>query len=396
MADLRKFLDQNGVSVLWKRINNEFATKKALADKDTELVGLITAEETARKAADQAHDLAIQANTGNISTLDANVGDLEQLSTTQKTTVVGAINEVLAAVGAGGTNAKVTVTKNPDNSLQYIVMQGDVNVGTIDIPKDMVVKSGEVVTNPEGQVEGTYIKLVLLNNEENPLFINVGTLVDIYVAKANATQVQVAIDSSTREISATIVAGSVGATELADGAVTTAKIADANVTKDKLSATVKASLEKADAAAPQTALDAEAEARANADSDLSDRIADLEAAVGETGSIAEALAKVADDASKDATAKADKALADAKADTDTKLANYYTKTEVDTKLADYYTKTEVDNALDGKSHVEITPTTEGAKFSIDNVEIFELAALTEGDIDAAIAAAAPADPEVQG
>ena len=394
MADLRKFLDKNGVSVLWKKISNEFATQKALADKGTELAGLITAEETARKAADQAHDLAIQANVDAIGTLNTNVGNVEQLSTTQKT-VVTAINEVLAAVGAGGTDAKVTVTKNPDNPLQYIVTQGTANVGTIDIPKDMVVESGEVVTNPEGQAEGTYIKLVLANVAE-PLFINVGTLVDIYKAKANATQVQVAIDSSTREISATIVAGSVGATELADSAVTTAKIADANVTKEKLSAAVQASLDKADAAAPQSALTAEAEARADADSALDERIADLEAAVGETGSIAEALAKVADDASKDATAKADKALAEAKADTDTKLAKYYTKTEVDTKLADYYTKTEVDNALDGKSHVEITPTTEGAKFSIDNVEILELAALTEDDIDAAIAAAAPADPEVQG
>ena len=120
----------------------------------------------------------------------------------------------------------------------------------------MVVESGEVVTNPEGQAEGTYIKLVLANVAE-PLFINVGTLVDIYKAQANATQVQLTIDSATREISATIVAGSITATELADNAVTTVKIADANVTLAKLSATLQASIAKADAAAPQTALDEE-------------------------------------------------------------------------------------------------------------------------------------------
>ena len=67
-------------------------------------------------------------------------------------------------------------------------------------------------------------------------------------AKANATQIQLAIDSSTREISATIVAGSVGTAELADGAVVTAKIADGNVTKAKLAKAVQDSLDKADSA----------------------------------------------------------------------------------------------------------------------------------------------------
>ena len=111
----------------------------------------------------------------------------------------------------------------------------------------MVVQSGSVVTNPEGQAAGTYIKLVLANVTE-PLFINVGTLIDIYTAKASATQVQLAINSSTREISATIVAGSVGTTELADNAVTTAKIADGNVSLAKLSSSVQTSLGKADSA----------------------------------------------------------------------------------------------------------------------------------------------------
>lgn len=86
------------------------------------------------------------------------------------------------------------------------------------------------------------------NATEDTIYINVGKLVDIYSVKANATQIQLAIDSSTREISATIVAGSVGTAELADGAVVTAKIADGNVTKAKLAKTVQDSLNKADSA----------------------------------------------------------------------------------------------------------------------------------------------------
>ena len=199
-----------------------------------------------------------------IDAIEADMGSVDDLQTANKT-VAGAINEVLAAVGTGGTAAVVTVTTDTttEGALKsYTIKQGDTTVGVIDIPKDMVVESGSVVTNPEGQPEGTYIKLVLANVAE-PLYINVGSLVDIYTAKAGATQVQLAIDSSTREISATIVAGSIGSTELADGAVTTVKIADANVTLAKLSASVQASLAKADAAAPQTALDEEV-ARAKA------------------------------------------------------------------------------------------------------------------------------------
>lgn len=115
----------------------------------------------------------------------------------------------------------------------YTIKQGENTVGTIDIPKDLVVVSGSVEVNPEGQAEGTYIKLVIAN-QTDPLYINVGTLVDIYTAKADATQIQITIDNSTREIFATIVAGGVGTTELAENAVTTVKIADANVTLAKL------------------------------------------------------------------------------------------------------------------------------------------------------------------
>lgn len=196
-----------------------------------------------------------------VGVVEGDLGDVEDLQTTAKNDLVSAINEVRNSVAVGGTAAVVTMSTETttEGALKsYSLFQGENKIGTIDIPKDMVVESGEVVTNPEGQAEGTYIKLVLANVAA-PLYINVGTLVDIYTAKANAAQVQVVIDTNTREISASIVAGSIGTTELADNAVVTAKIADGNVTKAKLSTAVQASLDKADAAAPQTALDAEIE-----------------------------------------------------------------------------------------------------------------------------------------
>lgn len=188
------------------------------------------------------------------------------------------LNEVLAFVGTGGTVAVVTVTTDTttEGALKsYTIKQGTTTVGVIDIPKDMVVESGSVVVNPEGQEAGTYIKLVLANVAE-PLYINVGKLVDIYTVEANATQVQLAIDASTREISATIVAGSITAAELASDAVTTVKIADSNVTKVKLSTEVQASLAKADAAVPQATYDTKIAELEQAEKVLQDTIDALE------------------------------------------------------------------------------------------------------------------------
>ena len=178
------------------------------------------------------------------------VGDITKLNTTAKTNLVGAINEVKAAVAAGGEAGVITIdtSTTTEGALKsYTVKQGGTTIATIDIPKDLVVTSGTVGKDPEGQEAGTYIKLVIANQTE-PLYINVGNLVDIYNAKKNATQIQIAIDSATREISATIVAGSVGTTELADDAVTTVKIADANVTLAKLAADVTAAFDAAGAA----------------------------------------------------------------------------------------------------------------------------------------------------
>lgn len=204
----------------------------------------------------QAKDYADTQDNGVKST----IGTMDNLETTAKGDLVSAINEVRNAVSAGGTAAAITMTEKTSDlgegvAKAYVLMQGDNTVGTINIPKDMVVQSGEVVVNPDGQDAGTYIKLTLANATNDVIYVNVGTLVDIYKAKASAAQVQIAIDSATREISASIVAGSVTSTEMADNAVVTAKIADGNVTKAKLSAEVQTELGKAHEHANKDVLD---------------------------------------------------------------------------------------------------------------------------------------------
>jgi hypothetical protein len=145
--------------------------------------------------------------------------------------------------------ATVTITESNGN---YVVKQGDETIGTITIPKDMVVESGTIVVgkwtnntfteNASGT--GKALKLTI-KNQTTPIYINVADLVDVYTAKASATQVQIAI-SNTNEISATIVPKSIGATELKDATITNAKIANSTIEKAKLATTVQASLGRAD------------------------------------------------------------------------------------------------------------------------------------------------------
>ena len=139
------------------------------------------------------------------------------------------------------TESAITVDTNTTSegaAKSYTVKQNGATIATIDIPKDMVVSSGKVVIDPENQEKGTYIELTLSDEAATKIYINVGTLVDLYTAKANAEQVQVAIEPASREISATIVAGSIGTDELENGAVTSAK----------LDVSVNTSLGKADTA----------------------------------------------------------------------------------------------------------------------------------------------------
>ena len=161
-----------------------------------------------------------------------------------KPTAAGTTGQVLRLKSDGSTewysipvatDYSVTVTSSTPEGVakRYTITQLGSTVGTIDIPKDLVVSSGSVVActwtgnsfaeNASGKDQA--IKLVIAN-QTTPIYINVAKLVDIYTAKKNATQVQLAIDSATNEISASIVAGSITSTEL--DSATNALLAKAN------------------------------------------------------------------------------------------------------------------------------------------------------------------------
>lgn len=161
-----------------------------------------------------------------------------------------------AAAGAakdqaiGSSRVSVTTDTTTEGMLKtYTFKQGGVAVGTIDIPKDLVVSSGSVVTGTWSGTtftestsgKDTAIKLVLSNNDK--LYINAATLVDVY-GVSDTTTIDMTISGTT--ISASIKEKSVGTSHLADGAVTDAKIKDGTITKGKLASAVQTSLGKAD------------------------------------------------------------------------------------------------------------------------------------------------------
>lgn len=114
----------------------------------------------------------------------------------------------------------------------YHLTKDGVNTGVaIDIPKDMVVKSGEVITNPSGQAAGTYLVLTLANANEDKVYIDVGSLIE-YVTSGSKDGDQIKIDvSADHKVTATLSNGSVTKAQLATGVQTSLGKADSALQK---------------------------------------------------------------------------------------------------------------------------------------------------------------------
>ena len=128
----------------------------------------------------------ISATTGAISAANVNVADASNHFTA--TTVEGVLDELYTKSG----NAAVTVESaaGSGNVLKtYTIKQGGSSVGTIDIPKDLVVTSGSVVKGnwTDGTFAestsgtGTALKLVIAN-QSDPVYINTLDLVKDHTA----------------------------------------------------------------------------------------------------------------------------------------------------------------------------------------------------------------------
>lgn len=170
-----------------------------------------------------------------VTALDTKVGNLPEGVTS--TTVVSYVDE---KIGKIPTQTDYTVTVTPSEvtgvAKRYTIAQASTGLNVnIDIPKDMVVSSGTVETNPTGQPAGTYLVLTLANATNDKVYIDVGSLIE-YVTAGDSPDgmVEVAVSA---------------------GHKVTATIVDGSITKTKLATAVQNSLDKADSAIQKAGLD---------------------------------------------------------------------------------------------------------------------------------------------
>lgn len=170
-----------------------------------------------------------------VDTLAGKVGELPEGATA--TTVVGYVDEKIGKIPAQ-TDYTVTVTPSDveDYAKRYTIKQAATGLNVnIDIPKDMVVSSGRVVTNPDETHTGTFLELTLANATNDKVYINVSDLIE-YVTSGSKVGDMVVVDVS------------------ADHKVT-ATITDGTITKAKLATAVQTSLGLADTALQAAALE---------------------------------------------------------------------------------------------------------------------------------------------
>ena len=191
--------------------------KKAGTDAQTAVstlsgkVGNVPENKTVINLIDEAKKAGTDAQ-ASVNALDTRVGVIP--SGSSATTVIDYVDKKIEAIPEQ-TDYSLTIT-NPassDYAQVYEFKQLNKTIGTINIPKDMVVQSGTVETHAEagepwGEA-GTYLHLVLANAENSSIYINVGDLIE-YVSAGSGENDAIQINiSADHKVSASVKNGSI-------------------------------------------------------------------------------------------------------------------------------------------------------------------------------------------
>ena len=187
---------------------NALSGKVGSVSEGQTVIGLIA---DAKKAGTDAQ--------ASVNALDTRVGVIP--SGSSATTVVRYVDEKIGAIPEQ-TDYSLTIT-NPTSDTYaqvYEFKQLGHTIGTINIPKDMVVQSGTVETKTEdgdwGKA-GTYIHLILANANNSSIYINVGDLIEYVTAGSGENDaIQISI-SADHKVSASVKNGSITLAMLASG-----------------------------------------------------------------------------------------------------------------------------------------------------------------------------------
>ena len=162
-----------------------------------------------------------------VTLVDETAGTGEKTKQTIKQGKSGSEKEV-GTIVVPDLKMEVKAAPNEGYLKTYQFTYGTGSTFEIDIPKDLVVTSGEIIvvnsSSPvSGLTDGTYLKLTIANQTE-PVYIDVKDLCDVYTGKTVTDGVSVSVSAS-NEISATLVGKAVTEANLEDTLAT--KINDA-------------------------------------------------------------------------------------------------------------------------------------------------------------------------
>lgn len=225
----RTFLDAN-IADAKKAGTDAQSAVNALSGK----VGTVPEKQTVISLIADAKKAGTDAQ-ASVNALDTRVGVIP--SGSAATTVIDYVDKKIEAIPEQ-TDYSLTIN-NPTSSTYaqvYEFKQLGKTIGTINIPKDMVVQSGTVETKEAGDwgEAGTYLHLVLANAANSDIYINVGDLIE-YVSSGSGENdaIQISI-SADHKVTATVKDGSISLAMLASGVQTEINKAHTHANKAEL------------------------------------------------------------------------------------------------------------------------------------------------------------------
>ena len=217
--ETKKFLNSTGVGHLWDKIKERYDSKlDSVSAADDSIVVTNLKDIQVQISAEADNRLQVKT-TGNKGLYVPPVADQDAYS-------------IVKDDNSGDYAAVYHLQKTPNGT------GTPVNVGVaINIPKDMVVSAGSVVTKDSAGdwgPAGTYIELILANATNDHLYIPADSLIEYVTSGSQAgDMVVVTIDPATHRV--------------------TAAITDGTITKAKLAQAVQDSLDAADSAVQSVA-----------------------------------------------------------------------------------------------------------------------------------------------
>ena len=211
--ETKKFLNSTGVGHLWEKIRDRYDSKLDNVTAGNDAISIANNNEISVVVSAESDNLLQLKTTGNKGLYVPTPADPDTYTISRETSSdYAAVYKLMKSANGTGTPTQVGV---------------DIN-----IPKDMVVSSGQVVTKTTDGAwgePGTYIELTLANATSDKLYIDVDNLIE-YVTSGSQAGDMVVIDiDSNHEVTATITDGTITKAKLASGVQSSLDLADSAV-----------------------------------------------------------------------------------------------------------------------------------------------------------------------